>query len=136
MNSKCTNCGVGLEIDDSAVTEPFNCPACGEFNDAPMAARAPAGVRIANGSTMRGGASSAPSRRGSAGNVLAALASFVVPGLGQMCQGRLAMAVSFCGFFCLLLAILVVTGFPLVLLGAPIACVFSAIDAAMWKGTA
>jgi TM2 domain-containing membrane protein YozV len=31
--------------------------------------------------------------QGSAGNVLAALASFFIPGLGQLLQGRLGMAV-------------------------------------------
>jgi TM2 domain-containing membrane protein YozV len=31
--------------------------------------------------------------QGSAGNVIAALASFFVPGLGQLLQGRLLMAV-------------------------------------------
>lgn len=33
------------------------------------------------------------SGQGSAGNVLAALASFFIPGLGQLLQGRLFMAV-------------------------------------------
>lgn len=32
------------------------------------------------------------SRRGSDGNVLAALCSFLIPGLGQLLQGRLIMA--------------------------------------------
>jgi TM2 domain-containing membrane protein YozV len=31
--------------------------------------------------------------QGSAGNVLAALASFFIPGLGQLLQGRLGMAI-------------------------------------------
>lgn len=31
-------------------------------------------------------------RQGSGGNVLAALCSFFIPGLGQLCQGRLLMA--------------------------------------------
>lgn len=33
------------------------------------------------------------SGQGSAGNVIAALASFFIPGLGQLLQGRLIMAV-------------------------------------------
>lgn len=33
------------------------------------------------------------SGQGSAGNVIAALASFFVPGLGQLLQGRLLMAI-------------------------------------------
>ena len=32
--------------------------------------------------------------QGSAGNVIAALASFFIPGLGQLLQGRLLMAVT------------------------------------------
>ena len=31
--------------------------------------------------------------QGSGGNVLAALASFIIPGLGQLLQGRLLMAI-------------------------------------------
>ncbi|MCH8567083.1 MAG: hypothetical protein LAT67_02410 [Balneolales bacterium] len=42
------------------------------------------------------------SGNGSAGNVLAALASFFIPGLGQLLQGRLLKAV----FFFILAAIL------------------------------
>lgn len=34
------------------------------------------------------------SGQGSAGNVIAALASFFIPGLGQLLQGRLFMAVT------------------------------------------
>ncbi|MDX1636430.1 MAG: hypothetical protein R3281_00580 [Balneolaceae bacterium] len=34
------------------------------------------------------------SGQGSAGNVIAALASFFIPGLGQLLQGRLLMAVT------------------------------------------
>ncbi len=47
------------------------------------------------------------SGQGSGGNVLAALSSFFIPGLGQLLQGRLLMAAMhlcspvFCGFFCL-----------------------------------
>ena len=33
------------------------------------------------------------SGQGSAGNVIAALCSFIIPGLGQLLQGRLLMAV-------------------------------------------
>ncbi len=34
-----------------------------------------------------------PSGQGSAGNVIAAICSFVIPGLGQLVQGRLLIAV-------------------------------------------
>jgi len=61
--------------------------------------------------------------QGSSGNVIAALASFFVPGLGQLLQGRLVMAViQFC-----LAGILWI-----VLLGWAIH-LWSVLDAATWK---
>jgi TM2 domain-containing membrane protein YozV len=42
------------------------------------------------------------SQQGSAGNVLAALASLFLPGLGQLLQGRLIAAVGFFVFSCVL----------------------------------
>lgn len=61
--------------------------------------------------------------QGSAGNVIAALASFFIPGLGQLLQGRLGIAiVQFC--------LAVVLWF--VLLGWLIH-LWSILDAAMWK---
>ncbi|MCF1427807.1 MAG: hypothetical protein LPD71_05670 [Shewanella sp.] len=38
------------------------------------------------------------SQQGSAGNVIAALASFFIPGLGQLIQGRIFPALLFCIF--------------------------------------
>lgn len=64
------------------------------------------------------------SGQGSAGNVIAALASFFVPGLGQLIQGRLGMAFV---HFVLAAALWVV------LLGWLIH-LWSIIDAARWKG--
>ena len=63
------------------------------------------------------------SGRGSAGNVIAALASFFVPGLGQLLQGRLIMA----AVMFVLAAVLWV-----VLLGW-IIHLWSILDAAVWK---
>ena len=60
---------------------------------------------------------------GSAGNVIAALCSFFVPGLGQLIQGRLMMAIV---QFCLAGLLWVV------LLGWAIH-LWSVIDAALWK---
>jgi TM2 domain-containing membrane protein YozV len=61
--------------------------------------------------------------QGSAGNVIAALASFFIPGLGQLLQGRLVLAaVQF-----------VLAGVLwLVLLGWAIH-LWSVLDAALWK---
>ncbi len=61
--------------------------------------------------------------QGSTGNVIAALASFFIPGLGQLLQGRLLKA----GFMFVLAGIL-----WWLLLGW-IIHLWSILDAAMWK---
>ena len=61
--------------------------------------------------------------QGSAGNVIAALASFFIPGLGQLIQGRLVMAFI---QFCLAAALW------LILMGW-IIHLWSILDAALWK---
>ncbi|MHC4869763.1 MAG: hypothetical protein ACYTE2_08810 [Planctomycetota bacterium] len=61
--------------------------------------------------------------QGSAGNVLAALASFFIPGLGQLVQGRLLLAIV---MFVLAAALWIV------LLGW-LVHLWSIIDAAMFK---
>jgi TM2 domain-containing membrane protein YozV len=61
--------------------------------------------------------------QGSAGNVIAALASFFIPGLGQLIQGRLLKA----GIMFVLAAILWIF-----LLGW-LVHLWSIVDAAMWK---
>jgi TM2 domain-containing membrane protein YozV len=64
---------------------------------------------------------------GSTGNVIAGLASFVVPGLGQLVQGRPLAAI----FFFLLSALIWVLtlGFAGVL-----GHVLAALEAALWRG--
>jgi len=66
------------------------------------------------------------SGQGSAGNVIAALASFFVPGLGQLLQGRLFMAIV---MFILAGVIWVVTFGTL----GWIIHLWSVIDAAVWR---
>jgi TM2 domain-containing membrane protein YozV len=61
--------------------------------------------------------------QGSAGNVIAAVCSFFIPGLGQLVQGRLIMAL-----FMFVLASLL----WIVLLGW-IIHIWSILDAALWK---
>ncbi|MGI9038332.1 MAG: hypothetical protein ACR2GQ_05680 [Gemmatimonadota bacterium] len=63
------------------------------------------------------------SGQGSAGNVIAALASFFVPGLGQLIQGRVVLAI----VMFVLAAVLWV-----ILLGW-IIHLWSIVDAAIWK---
>ena len=61
--------------------------------------------------------------QGSTGNVIAALASFFVPGLGQLIQGRLFMAV---------VQFVLAAALWLVLLGWAIH-LWSVLDAALWR---
>ena len=61
--------------------------------------------------------------QGSGGNVLAALASFFIPGLGQLLQGRLVMAII---HFCLAATLWII------LMGW-IIHLWSIIDAARWN---
>jgi TM2 domain-containing membrane protein YozV len=61
---------------------------------------------------------------GSAGNVIAALASFFIPGLGRLIQGRIVAA---------LLHFVLATLLWFVLLGWVIH-LWSIVDAAWWKG--
>ncbi|HYE30602.1 MAG TPA: hypothetical protein VEH27_04185 [Methylomirabilota bacterium] len=63
--------------------------------------------------------------RGSTGNVIAALASFFIPGLGQLIQGRIGMA---------LVHFVLAAVLWFVLLGWAIH-LWSIIDAALYKGT-
>lgn len=66
------------------------------------------------------------SGRGSAGNVIAALASFFLPGLGQLIQGRILAAI---GILVLAVVIWVVT------LGhfGWVIHIVAAVDAAVWR---
>lgn len=64
--------------------------------------------------------------QGSAGNVIAALASFIAPGLGQLLQGR-PLAALF--YFVLAVVIWVLTLGILGGLGHLVAC----LEAAVWK---
>ena len=61
--------------------------------------------------------------QGSAGNVIAALASFFIPGLGQLLQGRIIKAI----------IMFVLAGVLWIVLLGWIIHIWSIIDAAMWK---
>lgn len=63
------------------------------------------------------------SGQGSTGNVIAALASFFIPGLGQLLQGRLGMAI----------VQFVLAGVLWVFLLGWAVHLWSVIDAAVWK---
>ena len=61
--------------------------------------------------------------QGSTGNVIAALASFFIPGLGQLLQGRVLAAL---GFF-------VLSGILWIFLLGWVGHLLATIDAAIWK---
>ena len=61
--------------------------------------------------------------QGSAGNVIAALCSFFIPGLGQLIQGRLGRAI---------IQFVLAAVLWIILLGWVIH-IWSILDAAMWK---
>jgi TM2 domain-containing membrane protein YozV len=63
------------------------------------------------------------SGQGSTGNVIAALASFFIPGLGQLIQGRLMMAI----------IQFVLAGILWIFLLGWLIHLWSIIDAALWK---
>ncbi len=62
--------------------------------------------------------------QGSTGNVIAALASFFIPGLGQLIQGRLLRAVVF----------FVAAGLLWIIMLGWIMHLWAILDAALWKG--
>ena len=70
------------------------------------------------------GATSIMAGQGSTANVVAALASFFIPGLGQLIQGRLIMA----------LVHFVLAAVLWIILMGWIIHLWSIIDAALWKG--
>lgn len=70
--------------------------------------------------------------QGSTGNVIAAVCSFFIPGLGQLVQGRLLAAALFfiVAGGCYAISFLVIPLIP-----ALIVHLWSIIDAAVWRGS-
>lgn len=150
MDVTCKNCGAGLEVDDAQSGQLETCPACDQVFEVPLIRHAkakeetvpqppemepaPLKLTMSSGTGIRGGLPGPATRQGTAGNVIAAFASFIFPGLGQLCQGRVMMAVIF--FLASILMILpsVLIGIPLFLLGLPVVCIVAIVDAATWKG--
>lgn len=72
--------------------------------------------------------------QGSAGNVIAAICSLIIPGLGQLVQGRILSAIFWFLAACVFGAIVFV--FSLTLLGGAgwtIVAIFSCISAALYR---
>lgn len=153
MDVTCKNCGVGLEVDDAQNGQLETCPACNQVFEVPLltgaaAERAktpppeftpmepaPLKLNMGIGGGVRGGSIPSGNRRGSGGNVASALASFVIPGLGQLAQGRMVPAV----FFFLLMVCVggifaAIFEFPAPWVAAGVVAIASAVEAAVWDG--
>ena len=70
--------------------------------------------------------------QGSAGNVIAALCSFFVPGLGQLIQGRLMSAVGWFLFACVAFVLTWLVTLSLLPFGWFVVSILSCINAAVY----
>jgi TM2 domain-containing membrane protein YozV len=86
------------------------------FNRHPFNPGLDSGMSTGNPAAMNNG-------QGSAGNVIASLASFLIPGLGQLIQGRLLPAILFFVF----------SGILWFFLLGWIIHLWACLDAALWK---
>ena len=71
--------------------------------------------------------------QGSTGNVIAALCSFFVPGLGQLLQGRILWALTWFILACIAFVITLVLTLSLLPFGWFLVSVFSCIHAAVFS---
>lgn len=71
--------------------------------------------------------------QGSTGNVIAAICSFFVPGLGQLVQGRILSAIFWFVFACIAFAISWLITLTLLPFGWFVASILSCINAAVYK---
>jgi TM2 domain-containing membrane protein YozV len=73
------------------------------------------------------------SGQGSAGNVIAAICSLFIPGLGQLLQGRLLAALLWFLVACIAFAVTWLLTLSLLPFGWFVVAVFSCISAATWS---
>ena len=71
--------------------------------------------------------------QGSAGNVIAAICSLFIPGLGQLVQGRLISAILWFVVACVAFAVTWLITLSLLPFGWFIVAIFSCINAAMYR---
>lgn len=71
--------------------------------------------------------------QGSAGNVIAAICSFFIPGLGQLVQGRVLGAIVWFALACLFGALTFVFTLGFAPFGWGLVSILSCIDAALFK---
>ncbi len=74
------------------------------------------------------------SKNGSTGNVLAAICSFFIPGLGQLVQGRIMKAIMFFLVTCICYALIATVVLFFMWIVAVLFHLWSIIDAATFKG--
>ena len=74
--------------------------------------------------------------QGSAGNVIAALCSFFIPGLGQLLQGRLLSAIGWFLFASVAFVVTWLLTLSLLPFGWFLVSVFSCINAALYRAPA
>lgn len=73
------------------------------------------------------------SGQGSTGNVIAALCSLFIPGLGQLIQGRLLSAIAWFALACIGFAITWLITLSLLPFGWFLVSIFSCLNAALWR---
>lgn len=71
---------------------------------------------------------------GSAGNVIAAICSLFIPGLGQLVQGRVLPAIFWFIFWCLATGFLFIVTVGTLVWLAGIVNIMACVDSAIWKG--
>ena len=71
--------------------------------------------------------------QGSAGNVIAAICSLIIPGLGQLVQGRILSAIVWFVVACIAFAVTWLITLSLLPFGWFIVSIFSCINAAMYR---
>jgi TM2 domain-containing membrane protein YozV len=71
--------------------------------------------------------------QGSAGNVIAAICSFFIPGLGQLVQGRVLSAILWFVFACVAFAITWLITLSLLPFGWFVVSILSCINAAIYR---
>ena len=71
--------------------------------------------------------------QGSAGNVIAAICSLIIPGLGQLVQGRIISALVWFVVACIAFAVPWLITLSLLPFGWFIVSIFSCINAAMYR---
>jgi TM2 domain-containing membrane protein YozV len=71
--------------------------------------------------------------QGSAGNVIAAICSLFIPGLGQLVQGRVLSALGWFTFACVAGVVTWLITLSLFPFGWVVVSILSAVSAAVWK---